>query len=121
MSMITLTYRIYLHNFLCLRADVLPGKVGEEFCCVTALVGGSQGAQQGFSPRAISLQSEVVSFIDMSPQNCVSRVSKRTSEPVACRVIYSVNSVCLALDETSEGRKTVPPKELKKTVGRQEQ
>lgn len=45
MSMITIIYRIYLHNFLCLPADVLPGKVGEEFCCVTALVGGSQGAQ----------------------------------------------------------------------------
>lgn len=45
MSMITIIYRIYLHNFLCLRADVLPGKVGEEFCCVTAPVGGSQGAQ----------------------------------------------------------------------------
>lgn len=50
------------------------------------------------------------------PQNCVSPVSKRTSESVACGVIYSVNSVCIALDETCEGHKTVPQKELKKNT-----
>ena len=76
------------------------------------------GEQKGFSARAISLLSEAVSFINTSPpQNCVSRGPKRTSEPVACHVIYSINSVCLALDETLEGRKTVPQKELKKHLG----
>lgn len=47
MSMITIIYRIYLHNFLCICADIWPWNVGEEFCSVTALVGGGEGAMVG--------------------------------------------------------------------------
>lgn len=119
MSMITITV------FICIISSVF----GQMFCqeggegvlLCDSPSGRESGQQKIFSPRAISLLSEAVSFMDTSPpENCVSRVSKRTSEPVACCVIYSVNSVCIALDETCEGHKTVPQKDLKKTLGRQE-
>lgn len=48
MSLITITYRIYLHNFLCICADILPWNVGEGFCCVTAPAGGNKGGPVGF-------------------------------------------------------------------------